>query len=296
MGSGADHVPAGATEELAARGSRPEVGSDRRVEWPYRFPVRVVYGVVLAVSLAVNGYLLADRVGNDYETKPTRASQATERPLRSVQQRTSPPKRAPAAFADLDREKLERRVAEAEAKLDTMLPLEEKFDASPRSSEAEARARRIFDDILGPDAYVVECHGVVCKLDTDISPNDWQLTMFRHAPGSFERSQIGETTYLELKTASEAAGINYVVDLMYQLQESPRTAECKEANPTKGVVTLALKLDASTRRVSVVAGGPLGNQSGGICIRNVLEDLVAQKPLPPEATALVEEPFPFWVP
>jgi hypothetical protein len=258
---------------------------------------RVAYSLVLVASLAANGYLIA--TASTEASPPRKMREARARAPRTVERPASKPRPSATvdpAVKDVERTTLERRLADAEFKLDKLLPLDEKFDASPRSAEAELRARKIFDEVLGPGAYTVECHDVVCKLDTEISPNEWQLTLFRHAPGSFEGMQLGATSYLRLKEAGEAAGINYVVDLMYELQESPQTAACKEANPTKGVVTLALVLDASTRRVRVEAGGPLGNSSGGVCIRKVLEDLVAQTPLPPEATALVEEPFPFWVP
>ena len=195
-------------------------------------------------------------------------------------------------------------MATAEARLDVALPLHEKFEKSERSAESEARVRPLLDRVFGTNVgelslYGIECHDVVCRLETRVSMNDWQEALFADVDGIglFSSMQVGDdTSYLRLEAPARVAGIQYFVKLAMALEASPALAGCKQSNPTKGVVKLALRLEPSTRQVAVDATGSLANQSGGVCIRKVMEELVSANPPPGDPVEIPDEPYEVGVP
>lgn len=178
------------------------------------------------------------------------------------------------------------------------------FQRGKRSPETEARLRpvldRLFETKVGEKPlYEMECRGVVCKLDTHVAMDEWQEALHRDVDGMgwFSSMQVGDpTSYLRLEEPGRVAGIQYFIKLVMALEASPAVAACKVEYSTKGVVRLALKLDPAKRQVNVEASGALANQGGGVCIRRVLEGLVAATPLPPHATEIPDEPFHVAVP
>jgi len=76
--------------------------------------------------------------------------------------------------------------------------------------------------------------------------------------------------------------------------DAPALAECKARNPAQGEVALQIAVQA--HHVAVTANGSLASQASGVCIRRVLEDIIAATPLPPEVIALPEWPLHVSVP
>jgi hypothetical protein len=182
------------------------------------------------------------------------------------------------------------------------LPLKEKFDVSPPSPENEARMRPIFDRVFqtepgDPPLYSLACHGPVCRLETDVSMNDWQDLLFADEDAIFSGVQVGEpVSYVRLEDSGRAAGLKYSRNLIMDFFDAPAVQECKERNPTRGVVGFALHFDVSSHRVLVMTSGSLASDAVGVCLRKALEDLIDRRPTPPEMTAVIEEPFEVKVP
>jgi hypothetical protein len=211
-------------------------------------------------------------------------------------------KATPGDIAKLDRTALEQRLATAEARLDVALPLDEKFDLTPPSPENEARMRPIFDRVFQtkPDEeplYSLECHGPVCRLETDVSMNEWQQPLAAEEDAIFSNMQVGhDVSYMRLEEPGRAAGIKYSTHVLMDFLGGTAAKECKERNPARGTIELALHLDAGTHKVLVAATGPLANEAVGVCLRRALEDIVNRTPAPLEMTAVVEEAVQVTVP
>jgi len=263
----------------------------------------------LLASLGANAYLLATRCGAEAE-HPRPHSMRTTRHWSSSEQAAIGSARASAVLLpvspeikNLDRAALEKRVTETEEKVAKLLPLRERFALADRTPENEERIRPFLDKIFaakkGDDPrYNVECHGDVCQLTTDVSPYEWQheLQTDPQGIGKFRGMSFGDGTFMELEEPGRAAGIQFLVKVFTAMQDSPRVAECKNANPAPGDLKLIVALDPGSRRLSVSATGSLEQQAGGVCIRRVLEDIVASTPLPPDATSLPSWPMPIVVP
>jgi hypothetical protein len=255
----------------------------------------------LLVSLSANIYLMATRTGERRQahsgSRPylTTKAQDTSPP----EPRTTVPPAIPRDIKGLDRSALEKRVAETEAGVAQLLPLPERFTLAERTPENEERIRPFLDRIFGATKdeapqYDVECHGNVCQLMTDVSPSEWQeeLQSDPHGAGNFRAMEFGgRGTFMELEEPGHAAGsiqagVLLIDKITMTLDKSPRVAECKKENPTPGHVELIVVFEPTARRLMVLAGGSLQWQPGGLCIRRVLEEIVANTPVPPDVTAL----------
>ena len=260
------------------------------------------------LSLGASVWQVATRSGADDPADSSRLTRSSAQGHGSPATRPQLPAAAdkrdhgvPPEIAKLDRAQLEQRLAVAEARLDKALPLAEKFDLSPPSPENEARMRPIFDRVFQtkpgePPLYTLECHGPVCRLETDVSMNEWQEPLFAEEDAIFSSMQVGPTSYFRLEEPGRAAGLKYSVKVITAFLEAPATKECKERNPGNGAVGLALHLDAASHAVLVTSSGALASTAVGVCLRRTLEDLIARTPPPPEITAVVEDPFQVRVP
>ena len=269
--------------------------------------VRVLCGVVLATSLAGNGYLLINLNASAAETtsakkKPgagTTARRPIVKPATEFLRLPVPPD-----IAKLDRESLEKKLAAAEAKLEPLLSAFERFELAERAPEHELRLQPYFDELFDvqPDAepnYELECRGLICKLDSTDSSIDWRMevqTNIDHI-GLFAPRMIGESVYLEVPDRPQnMAGTKLVLRILMSLAMSPVVAACKEQHPEPGAVELTLRLDPGTRRLSVLATGSLADKPSGRCIRKVLDDIIATTAVPPDVTNILEQPFRVHVP
>lgn len=271
-----------------------------------------VLAVGLLVSVSANAYLLTTRTGVEPAHRRAHSKRSTNHPTARVQP-TAPPKPpttvplpVPLHIKRLDRSALEKRVAETEAKLAELLPPSEMFTLAERTPENEERIRPFLDKIFGTTKgedprYDVECHGNVCQLMTDVSPSEWQreLQTDPEGRGMFRGMEFGgHGTFMELQEPGFDAGIqpteriattdpttDPMTKISMALFVSPRVSDCKKENPTPGDLKLTVTVDPSSRWL-VGAGGSLEAQAGGVCIRRVLEEILADTPVPPDFTSV----------
>jgi hypothetical protein len=252
---------------------------------------RVLGGAILAASVACNAYLLVRR---DARASPVAATGSarvpTQVPGQTIVARTVPPE-----VVALERGQLERRLAEAEARLEPMLPAAEKFERGERSPEHEMRLQPYFDELFADEpGYELECRGRICKLDSEAAAIDWRrhIQTSLDAHGRFEVAQIGGSAYLIASDKpEEGAGMRLALGIFASLAMSPHAEACRKEHPEPGVVELALRFDPASRKVSVVATGSLAERPGGRCLRDVLERIVATTAVPADVTRLPERPF-----
>lgn len=268
-----------------------------------RLTTGLLAGVCL-LSIGANVWQVASRGEAGVTTVPLMGSRPAKRSDSQGDRPRLPSadKKTPPEIANLDRATLEKRLAAAEARLDAALPLEEKFDVSPRSPENEARMRPAFDRVFQTKPgeqplYSLECHGPVCRLETEVSMNEWQEPLIAEEDAIFSKMQVGQPiSYMRLEESGRAAGIKYSMNLIMDFLDGPAGKECKERNPARGTVEFALHLDASSHKVLVTTSGALANEAVGVCLRRALEDLIDHRPTPPEMTAVIEESFQVNVP
>jgi hypothetical protein len=253
-----------------------------------------LFWLVLAASLATNGYLLHARAR--YGGQPPTPAPPTEAPVHRarpvVPAPTGPAAAIPQEIAKLDRAALENRLRKAEAKVDALRPLYEKFDLAAGGGENEPRVRAVIDRVFGVEGsgerpYDLECRGDICRFQTDRPPGEWQdAFQFDMAGLARDMSFSSDAVYFHVDDASRAAGKRYVIDIASALWMSPRLAACKHGQTAIGTVTVTLRLVA--RHVEVDASGPLADTPVGSCVRKLVEDLVDETPLP---DAVVDLPF-----
>jgi len=255
--------------------------------------------VAVVASIAGNVYLFANR-----SQAPAPAPAPLEPQQPPAPPPPEPPQTVPRAILDLDRAKLEKRVAEAEAKLETLLPLEEKFERAPSTPENEERLRPFLDKVFHVKAgevapYDVECHQAYCRLLPDSFAGEWESDLQRY-PERIEWFKelgfSGNRVFMELQPPEHAAGFRLFMQLVTALDESPAVDVCKKQNPQRGMVVLVMRFDPASRHIAVLAFDSLANQPGGICIRRALEEVVAATPVPADVVDLPGEPLRFEVP
>lgn len=211
----------------------------------------------------------------------------------------------PADVAALASEALAKQVADAEAKLEHLLPVDEKFDQMARSPENELRLQPYLDDLFAvrpgdEPNYEIECHGAICKLDSHDSGIDWRIAIQTDIDtiGVFRAKEfVNGSAYLVLtEDSGSAAGNRLALQVFMSLEISPLTSECKRLHPESGVIAFALRFDKTTRHLSVVETGPLVGTPGGKCLRHILDEIIATTAVPEEVTTVPEEPLPMRVP
>jgi hypothetical protein len=274
-------------------------------------PTKVLAMAVLG-SLTLNAYLLAFTDGDDTsadgmplaETLPTSSSRA--------RMPASPPSLTDAAASDvppeiakLDRAGLEQRLIAVEAKLDKILPLEEKFEREERSPENEGRLKPFLDKVFATKAdaapsYDLACHGRYCKITPrKNAPEEW-FERIQTEPDGFGLSTYAslgpQRVFLQLADPEPAAANQFIAKLLTEMraETAKAIADCKAANPAPGSVAITIVLDAGTLRVE--ATGPLADQVGGICIRRVFEDRIATETVPRGVTSIPKLPITIEVP
>jgi hypothetical protein len=258
--------------------------------------------VALVLSLGANAYLLLAAPRSE---QPAAVEQPSPPPPEPKQHEPPKPDAAlpvPSEIAQADRAKLEQRLAETEAKIEKLLPLHEKFERAERTPENEDRVRPYIDKVFhvkpGEEApYELECHEMICHL---VAPGvEWEqpLQTDPEVIGAFNGKQFGpDGVYMEIGDPEHSGGLRYVVKLAYALNSSTRARLCMMENPQRGEMKLRLSLDPTSRRVSVDATGSVAGQAVGVCIRRVLEDLVAATPVPSDVTSFPDLPIPIEVP
>ena len=263
-------------------------------------------GCALTASLACNVYVLVDR--HRVRSSPGRKMAAPHPGPRSKPTVVTPPPRpvpVPPEVSTLDLEALKQKLADAEARLEQLLPVDEKFERTARSPENELRLQPYLDELFDVRAgaepnYQLECHGAICKLDSEEDRIDWRLAIQTDidAIGLFRaREFVNGSAYLVVsEDSASAAGDRLALRIFMSLEVSPLATECKRVHPEPGFIAFALRFDKTTRHLNVGETGSLVGTPGGDCLRNVLDGILATTAVPDDVTTLPEEPLPMRVP
>ncbi len=251
--------------------------------------------VALVASLGANIYLWVSR--HEEAPAPVVATAAPARAAAPAHHDSAPVLPPPSTKEDLsqvDRATLERRLIDAETRLDALLPPKEKFERGEPAPDVEARVRPVLDKL----GFTIECRAMVCKVATKPNPpDDWMHTL-QNDPGvhlfasGFAFGPDG--VFMTVAPPEAAAARQWLIAIRSALYDGAALAECKARNPTAGDLVLHLTRDKG--RVAVTTTGSLANQGGGVCIRRVLEDIVVATPLPPEVVELPDWPMRVTVP
>lgn len=180
---------------------------------------RVAFGLLLASSLGLNGYVL---LAPPSAAPPARAARAVAKPP-TTKQLSARQRTPPAQSSELDRSALEQRLANAEDRLEDLLPLQEKFERDARVPDHETRARAVLDN-HGLGAYQIECHRTVCLFKPDETIEDWMSTLQTRGDiaTSFGGTESGDTgVYLGILEKPLPAEYRYRTTLLYALASSP---------------------------------------------------------------------------
>ena len=271
---------------------------------------------VLVVSLIANGHLLLTRgepVTEPKETKPAprspRASVPTPRgvPMPPPSPDTLPSKaEIPSSYAKFDRPTLEQRLANAEARVDTLLPIQEKFALNEPAPEHEDELRPMLDRVFETkpgDApkYEIECRGMICHLTaTNSAASDWTNTLQADPDrAGFNAMSFGQDgVYMQLEEPERAASNKLMAQIAVALGVvDGRIADCKMNNPSHdGKMVATITFDAGPRQLKVDVTGALASDAVGVCVRRVVEEMVAKIAIAPEVKGIEPLPLPVMVP
>jgi hypothetical protein len=266
------------------------------------------FGVLLAISLGVNAYLLADGCGGLPPSRtgaPSRPAAHRESLVHRAPNRTgtlTTELAIPADVEALDEAALASRLAADEKELEGLQPLRERFERAERSPEAEQRLAPLLDQALVKDdgtlaSYKLECRGRFCRI-FDVEMRDF-LAPLQDAPellGVFERMSLGSDAYVELAGAAEVASRQLFVRLVTGLILSADAHACKTPDAHHGNVLVRFSIDSATHQVHATISGPLATDVVGVCVRNAAERIAAATPVPPDVTSLPSAPYPYVVP
>lgn len=260
--------------------------------------MKVFWGILLAASLVANVLLLLVR---DEAEVPAPAEHRE-----AASARSSPAVRATGAaqtdLESLEDAALERRLADAEARLSELANPKQKFAHATRSLDVEARVTPYLDDVfaeLKDLKYAVECRGRVCKIDAPFVRGEdwtWKLQTLWPRRALFGGMSFGpDGVFIELAPPEliPAAFLDGMLRAAWLRAHKP----CGFATSPAGDLTLTLAYDAVTRRVTRNATGSLAQQPVGMCTSKALDEVIATTELPPEMTrSLRSEPLELTLP
>lgn len=262
------------------------------------------FGMVLAGSIGLNGYLLLAGNGSAHGAvvapmhgghraipvvHPVHHEPRPERPALSV----------PAEIRALDDSALDTRLAAAEKQLDKMLPLEDRFELGERVPELEERIRPLLDGAFVADdgtavPYDLECRRDVCRIE-NVGLLEWQNLVSDALGVHQERMSMGESVYVQIVDESLAAARHVTELLVYALRASKEARACITPDAQHGVVTITFVLDPGTRQIHAVAGGALAGDVVGVCIRNAADAIASKATVPANVTELPDWACPYEV-
>lgn len=264
----------------------------------------MVVSVVLGASLAVNVYLLLEknaakqsvsrRVGAAASPKPSLAAggRALSPVVRAARQR----------YVDLDRETIELRLVEAEAKVNSLLPEDQRFELEMPVPENDERVQPFFDKVFGGrDKYELECRETVCRLLPERGANDnWMMAMQSDPDGflMFEAQMFaaGES-FVTLMESDRAAGRRLLMTVTSKLRASDALARCKKEHAsTPGMVGVELEFDEQARKIVVVAKRNPPMQAAIDCVQRAAEDIVATTIVPSDIVRAAPIRMPISIP
>lgn len=262
---------------------------------------RSVFVAALCLSVTANAYLWFTRPTGEARTRAAEGERetrlATRAPTLPKLEALPDPATQAQPYADIERSALEQRVLTTESRIADLLPAEEKFARDARSTETEATVKpyldRIFKAQPGADApYRVECHGLVCKLQTKRPRDEWQgplQTTFPEA-GWFCGMTFSHETYIEL-CKPEMLGASLHSGITIAFRSSEQAHACVADRSARGDLTLSIRLDPASRKLSSEADGSLAAHPVGLCLRKALDEVLARTRVPPGLTSFPEQPI-----
>lgn len=193
-------------------------------------------------------------------------------------------------YSTIPRETLEQRLVEAEAQAADLSDITDKFASAPRSPETEARVKPYLDEVFAryqvrEPKYQFECRGRVCRIDSDIE-DEWTRPLQQTWPTRMifrEMSFSPAGTFIELAKPEDVPSA-----FLYGMLVAARLRaqhECRLSDSPSGDVSISIKYDAPTRRVTRDVGGSLAEQPVGTCITRSLDEVIAATVLLPEMTS-----------
>jgi len=248
---------------------------------------RVMLFSILVLSLASNAFLL-------YRGGQRQSSQAvaSEKPRVSArQQRLLLSKLA--RLARLDQSELVVRLARAEARLEELIPLPERYSRLQRSAESESRflpfVRKVFPETADQaEMFDMQCRQRICRLSGDRQDVDWQDRV-QHiqsaVPGLIVSSvMIEDEMYFELEHSVRQSAIQWANTVGVLFRGDAQYDTCKEMDPRAGTTVMKFALDPASHIVKIEVVGSQGEDVR--CFHRLLERIVLNTPLPTEVTVL----------
>ena len=265
--------------------------------------IDVVSGVLLVASVITN-IVLCRTSDVPHPVNDSRPENASAQP--HARSHTWP-SATPECESQLTAIENELRVIEGE--IEARLTLDDKFDRGTPSPSNERRIREVFAKVFGDecsdDTCVVHCRGAICKIEIDNTapgtPRDFVQRFGEGSSGMFgtkrhstrnerdaisgKRVQLSEIT-VELAGEPEVTGRQLLVDVSSAFLGSPEVASCKRRHPERGHVIYHLGVDIARARIVVREAGNLATKPIAKCLRTVLDSLVANRPVPPNAITI----------
>ena len=140
--------------------------------WATRLRYTGAIWIALALSFCGNVYLLVHRRHASSVAKPTSpvADRDSHEPMGGP---TIIPDVSIPSCADRG---LQQRLLETQSEIERYLPLDERWERTARSPDNEVRIAKRLDILFaeaGGTSYDVECHGPICKVESEESSQSW---------------------------------------------------------------------------------------------------------------------------
>lgn len=188
----------------------------------------------------------------------------------------------------------------AEARLEELLPIEQKFDREERSVDNEKRIAPTLDKVFqrkaGTDpSYAVECRANICRISVlDNAPAEWlkEIQVDVDARAMFDARSFGaKGAFVRLSEPDAVVGKRLMSDIAMRVYQSNLIDDCKSASKEHGSLTVTVVFDESVRRLRVQATGSLAELPAGICVRRGVEGILSSTQVPDDLVWLPEVPF-----
>ncbi len=251
--------------------------------------------VALVASLGVNVYLLRGRDSPEASVSPSAGSGTSPTSSSSVPAAVAKGTMSPVVraarkrYVDLDRDALELRLVDAEAKIHLLLPLHERFEVESRIPEHEDMVRPFLDKVFGgADKYELECRETTCHMVPSKDANaNWVAVVQQSEDGiglfagmMFSGNEMwGEVlepgSSVTRKAMSEASGAIYAAESVKQCWTQFRATSALE---------LELSFDVATRTFVVEEKGTTSDLGG--CVVRAAQAVVAKIAIPHDAAVV----------
>lgn len=256
-------------------------------------------------SLCANVYLARD-AGRIVAERPASTTPSTSTRPRFVRLRAPRPAAEPSFARDCPGQVgiLERKLVDAQRRLDLRLSLDEKFERGAPSAESERWMRELVEKVFGADRelapFETVCRGAICRMYFRGADHEFMERIRGDSlgRGAFSSRSFASTTVedpitkkrrsvqkvmVELVDEATVTGRAVVNDIATAVWTSARLAQCKVQHPAPGYVIFRIDIDPDAHRVTVEESGSLSGKPGGECVRAILDDVIATTSVPATA-------------